>query len=281
MIYISLTTVPVRMSFWNEFKQNLDSLLNQDTTSDYKVVLNVPYRYKNNNDEEYVISENLLKYVEENPKLIINRVEDDFGPVVKLTGILSYSNNPDDILIVCDDDHVYHKDMLEYHLKKRNEYPNDVICFRGDTPIQKREWVENGIKKYTLPSTHFYFPVKNDSQLVIPGHWHSVGYKRLFFKDDFLDKDILLASDGDDVIVGYYLKKHEIHIKCVAWDKETDFRAVNNHGRGAHTFPIVYPLPFPNSGFYEFRQKVGNHMGHTEDYVWELIHNHDKIYTEK
>ena len=23
MIYISLTTVPIRMSFWNEFKQNL------------------------------------------------------------------------------------------------------------------------------------------------------------------------------------------------------------------------------------------------------------------
>ena len=60
MIYISLTTVPVRMQLWESSKQNLLSLLNQNTSYDYKVVLNVPYRYKNNNDEEYIISEELL-----------------------------------------------------------------------------------------------------------------------------------------------------------------------------------------------------------------------------
>jgi hypothetical protein len=281
MVYISLTTVPVRMSFWNEFKQNLDSLLNQDTTSDYKVVLNVPYRYKNNNDEEYIISENLLKYVEENPKLIINRVEDDFGPVVKLTGILLYSNNPDDILIVCDDDHVYHKDMLEYHLKKRNEYPNDAICFRGDTPVQKREWMENEIKKYTLPTTHTYFPAKFDIQLNVPGHWHSVGYKRGFFSDDFLDKDFLTACDNDDVLVGYYFRKYQRLITCVAWDRETDFRAVNSLGRSSHSFPIINPLLFPSSGFNEFRAKSGDHMGRSQDFIWELLNNHNTTYTEK
>jgi hypothetical protein len=280
MIYISLTTVPVRMSFWEELKKNLNTLLNQNTISDYKVILNIPYRYRNNNDEEYIISDELTQFANENPKLILNRVEEDLGPITKIVGSFSICNDPNDVLIVCDDDHLYHEDMVEYHLKKMNEYPKCVIAFRGDSPIEKREWEEDGIKKYTLPSTHFYFPVKNDSQLVIPGHWHSVGYKRSFFKDDFLDKDFLSSSDNDDVLVGYYLKKYEIHIRCVAWDKETDFRAVNDHGRGAHTFPIIYPLPYPNSGFYEFRQKAGHHMGRTEDYIWELIHNHDKIYTE-
>jgi hypothetical protein len=197
------------------------------------------------------------------------------------TNISQSSNNPDDILIVCDDDHVYHKDMLEYHLKKRNEYPNDIICFRGDTPVQKRGWVEDEIKKYTLPSTHTYFPAKFDIQLNIPGHWHSVGYKREFFNNDFLDKDFLTACDNDDVLVGYYFKKNQRLITCVAWDSETDFRAVNDLGRGAHHFPIVNPLPFPSSGFNEFRAKSGDHMGRSQDFIWELLNNHNTIYTEK
>lgn len=35
-------------------------------------------------------------------------------------------------------------------------------------------------KKYTLPTTHTYFPTKFDIQLNVPGHWHSVGYKEDF-----------------------------------------------------------------------------------------------------
>jgi hypothetical protein len=62
------------MQLWESSKQNLESLLNQKTTHDYKVVLNIPYRYKNNNDEEYIISEELKQLVNEYPKLIINRV---------------------------------------------------------------------------------------------------------------------------------------------------------------------------------------------------------------
>jgi len=118
MIYISLTTVPIRINLWESFEQNLLSLLNQNTDKDYKVVLSIPYCYKNNNDEEYVINDNLKLFAQQNPKLIINRVDKDYGPIVKITGVLNVSNNPEDILIICDDDHVYHEDMLEYHLKK-------------------------------------------------------------------------------------------------------------------------------------------------------------------
>jgi hypothetical protein len=280
MIYISLTTVPIRIQLWESFKQNLYSLLNQNTSYDYKVVLNIPYHYKNNNNEEYIISEDLQQLTNNNPKLIINRVDEDFGPVVKITGVLSVSTDPNDILIVCDDDHVYHEDMIESHLSGLNKYPNSVTAFRGDIPVEKREWIEDGVKKYCLKSTHLYFPVKNDLQLLIPGHWHSVGYRRSFFEEDFLNKEFLLYSTNDDVLVGYYLKKKQIHIRCLTWDKETDWRPVNDNGRGSHSFPIINPISFPNSGFYEFRQQNGEHMGRTEQHIWDLIHNHDIIYTE-
>jgi len=150
MIYISLTTVPIRMQEWGSFEQNLKSLLNQNTSQEYKVVLNIPYYYKNNNNEEYVVSNELEQLVEKNPKLLVNRVEEDFGPIVKITGVLSIATDPKDILIICDDDHVYHEDMIEYHLKKGKQYPNSAIAFRGDNPIEKREWIDNGIKKYML-----------------------------------------------------------------------------------------------------------------------------------
>jgi hypothetical protein len=280
MIYISLTTVPLRMAEWNSAKINLESLLNQKITHDYKVVLNIPYYYRVKNNEPYVISDNLLKLAQDNPRLVINRVDIDNGPLTKILGVLNYSTNPEDILIVCDDDHCYHEDMLEYHLQKRAQYPNSIISFRGDIPIEKREWIENGIKKYALRSTHFYFPVKNDSQLAIPGHWHSVGYKRGFFADDFTSDEILNSSNNDDIVVGYYFKKKQIQIICATWDKETDWRAVNDLGRPSYTFPIKHDLPMPDSGFNEFRKQSGDGYGKSEGYTTELIHNYNIIYNE-
>jgi len=280
MIYISLTTVPIRMQEWGSFEQNLKSLLNQNTSQEYKVVLNIPYYYKNNNNEEYVVSNELEQLVEKNPKLLVNRVEEDFGPIVKITGVLSIATDPKDILIICDDDHVYHEDMIEYHLKKGKQYPNSAIAFRGDNPIEKREWIDNGIKKYMLHPTHRYFPVQQDCLLAIPGHWHSVGYKRSFFKDDFLDRNFLLSCEGDDIHAGYYLRKNQIDIVCVTWDKETDWRPVNNH-RSAWSFPIVQALSFPESGFSEFRKKSGENQGNTAEYIKELLHNNNNIYIEK
>ena len=63
MIYISLTTVPIRLRLWNLVKQNLDSLLNQKTSKDYNVILNIPYHYKMNNDEEYVLPINNTEHI--------------------------------------------------------------------------------------------------------------------------------------------------------------------------------------------------------------------------
>lgn len=280
MIYISLTTVPLRMQLWESSKQNLESLVNQNTDKEYRVILNIPYYYKNNSNEEYKISEDLLKFVEENPRLIINRVEEDHGPIIKIIGCFNIVKNPEDIIIACDDDHAYHEDMLEYHLKKRAQYPKAAIAFRGDIPVEKREWEEDGVKKYMLKSTHLYFPVKNDLQLLIPGHWHSVGYLRGFFKEDFSTKEFLSLSDNDDILVGYYFKKNQIDVRCVTWDKETDWRPVNDSGRPAWSFPIKYALPFPNSGFYEFRRISGDGYGRTDAEVGSLIHNHDITFTE-
>jgi hypothetical protein len=270
MIYISLTTVPDRMNFEYSSRINLLSLLNQKTDKEYKVLYNVPlvYRVKG---EEITIPEWVIELQNQNDKLIINRTK-DYGPVTKIVGCLLHTTNPDDVLIVVDDDHEYHEEMLEYHLYKLNQYPNSAIAFRGDRLCEKREWTEDGIQKYNFVQAVDNFPVKHDLNLAITGHWHSVGYKRSFFKDDFLDESFLLDNHwSDDIIIAYYVAKNKLEIKCVAWDKETDWRLVNYDGRPCNSFPVVNTLPFNNAGCFVLRNITGTHINDQATYPQDWV----------
>lgn len=286
-IIISLTTVPDRLRYWSSIEENLTALLNQKTDKEYRVIFTIPHLYAMNNNEEYPFPDELKEFAKNNPRLIINRDTKDYGPITKVYGGLKYLSNPEDIIIACDDDHHYHEEMLEYHVKKLNEHPGHAICFRGDNALEKRTWIdkETGEKLYTMYSTDVLFPVTYDIYLGIPGHWHSVGYKRKFFEDDF-NEELFSLADGDDPLIGYYLKKHEIFALCVVWDKETDFRPIVDPAGGGtvwYTFPIVHPLPFPvEAGGWLIRKKSQdtNH-GRTSPIIVEFISDRDKIYKEK
>lgn len=283
-VIISLTTVPERLRYWPSIERNLTSLVNQKTDREYRVIFSIPYLYAMNNNEEYPIPDELIEFTKNNPKLIINRDTKDYGPIIKIYGGLNYLSNPEDVLIACDDDHIYHEDMLEYHIKKLNEYPNHAICFRGDGALEKRTWIdENGIKKFVMRPTHMYFPTMRDCYLENPGHWHSVGYRRKYFGDDF-NEELFSLADGDDPLVGYYLKKHEIFVLCAKWDKMTDFRPIVDPSGPTvwYHFPIVEPLPFPiAAGGHAIRQKSNqtNH-GKMDPMISRFLVDHNKIYTE-
>ena len=263
MIYISLTTVPIRLEHWRSFRQNLHSLLNQKTDKEYYVILTIPYLYTMNNNEEYIIPNELLLLSQENPRLIINRNTIDYGPIIKIYGALEFSKNPDDIIIACDDDHIYHEEMLEFHVKKLNEHYNTAICFRGDNAVDKRNWTENGVKKFVFRPDDILFPVNRNCYLAIPGHWHSVGYWRHFFKEDF-NEDLFRLGDGDDPLVGYYFKKHETLILCVIWDGDDDFRPIIDECgyKPCYHFPIVRPLNYPHSAGGDVIRARSNDSGH-------------------
>lgn len=290
-IFISLTTVPERLNNWNNARRNLQSLINQKTDKDYKVVLNLPYIYKNKN-EDYIVSDDLKKFALENPRLIINRIDNDRGPIEKVVGCFNLATEPEDIIIALDDDHIYHEDMLEYNLHKLAQYPEAVIGYRGDNPLDKREFIHNGVKKYIMLSTHFYFPVKHDTHAAIPGHWHSVTYKRRFFEDDFFtNPDYLSIAKSDDLIIAHYLRSKSREFMIVAYDKETNWIPVNYYAadtgvsKPSSSFPIVEQLPTPDgSGFTFFRRNNSNDP--QNGYVREDFNNHwrwgcDTVYIQK
>jgi hypothetical protein len=268
MIYISLTTIPDRLRQWNLIEENLNSLLHQKTDKEYKVIFSIP--------EHYEIPYDLLKFVDHNSKLSINRKIPDYGSITKIIGVLEYTDDPNDIIIACDDDYVYHEDMLEYHLKKLNEYPNHVICFKGEEGIDKRTWNENGERKFVFRRWSILWPTDKDRYLQIPYHHYSVSYKRKYFKDDFNEK-LWEISNIDDLIMSYYLKKNEIWTICVKWDKETDFRVVDRIA-----FPVVKKI------IYSLIQKRETVYKNIPEKIRELLFNFDSaygkatfIYTEK
>jgi len=278
-VYISFTTVPKRLKNWEMFSQTLQSLINQKTSIDYKIILNIPNNHALSG-EENKISKELIEIQENNPKLIINKIDKDHGPITKIIGALSISNNPEDIIIVCDDDQVYHEEMLEYHIKMMGKYnQKTAICFRGDTPVCKN-YVDEDRKNYNFGSFHTYFPVKEDCLLVIPGHWHSVSYVRRFFEDDFVDKNFLALSDNDDLLVAYYFKKKRIPIVCVLWDKEIDFTPVNSGWRSNWHFPIKKQLSHESSGFNDYRILSNDHIGRRKKELTDYIENNSIIYED-
>lgn len=279
--YISLTTVPERMKNWVSFKENLNSLVNQKTSIDYRIILTIPRHYSIKN-EQYEIHSDLADFIENNPKIILNRETVDSGPITKILGALSANLDPEDILIVCDDDHKYNEGMVEYHLKMQEKYNGKVIiCFRGDIPVVKVMLnPDTEDKSYYLRQCHLHFPVREDSRLMVPGHWHSVSYKRNFFGNDFLDPNFLSLGDNDDLLVGYYFKKKRIPIICANWENETDYTPVNHDCRPAYSFPIDQALSHHSSGFDEFRRITQDQNGRMTKELFDFITNHDIIYEE-
>ena len=109
-IVITLTTVPQRLSFEPEdgFKLCLKSLCEQNHDS-YEVHLNLPHKY-NVTGEEYVIPQWIEDYQSRYPHLKVFRME-DMGPPTKVVPTIQ-RETPNTLLIVADDDLVYHPEEI-------------------------------------------------------------------------------------------------------------------------------------------------------------------------
>jgi hypothetical protein len=231
MIYISLTTTPDRFNQLELLKENLISLVYQNTKKNYCVILSIP--------NNCLIPTRLFEFVKNIPNLVINNRVNDYGHITNIIGTINrVAADNDDIIIVCSDNYVYDPNMLEYHIKKMNEYPYHVICFKGEVGLDKRKYIENGLNKFVMRRLDAPFPLNHDRYLLIPYHHYSVSYKRSYFENDF-DENVWGLINNDDLIMAYYLKKHEIFVLCSTWDNETDFRHSDRL-----IFPIIKKLPF-------------------------------------
>ena len=121
---VSLTTIPRR--FNTTLPMVIESIKNQ--TIRCKIIVNIPHKYlKWNND--IIIPQYLLQ----DPDIIINRTNIDYGPATKLLGAIEYVDRMGlgDIIryiVTVDDDIMYtDKQFIEYFVNVMNIYPNYVV----------------------------------------------------------------------------------------------------------------------------------------------------------
>lgn len=232
MVYITLTTIPTRLvtRYSYNMKECILSLLNQ-TYKDYEIHLNIPSKLKLTG-EDYIIPEWLTKLVEENKdKLKLFTDLEDLGPVTKLVPTVKRLDNPDDIIIVVDDDHVYDSKVIEEHLKNREKYPENPVGYDGLDAIDKH-W--NDIRSYYCTG------IRKDARVKVLQHYKTISYKRYFFEDDFEEFVSKYLTWNDDLLISAYMASKGRH-RWVTFhpddptdhENEEEWRASLNR-----TFPI-------------------------------------------
>ena len=166
-------------------------------------------------------------------KLKIFRTE-DYGSLTKIVPTLLRTNDGEDIIITVDDDLEYMDGFIEYHLMKRETYPNAALGFAGIGAL-------NG-------TCHYCTTVKEDVRVKILEGYKTTSYKRSFFNDDFFD-EFLNESWNDDMIISAYLGKHNIEKWVMNYDKDVNFSAV------VESFPVVGSLPNERGGCWWYRSE--------------------------
>lgn len=230
-VILSLTTIPNRLNCQHDnggLKPVIENITNL-SYGNYEVHLNIPY-FNNKIKEEYIIPDWLNDFSSE--KLKIFRTE-DYGSITKLIPTIERLTDGEDIIITLDDDLQYMDGFIEYHLKKREEYPDYAIGFAGINAIDG--------------SCHFCTTVKKDVRVKILEGYKTISYKRSFFKDDF--KNFAIGNWNDDMIISAYLGMNNIKKIVVAYENDTDFSP------RVESFPVVGHLPNERGGCWWFRSE--------------------------
>jgi hypothetical protein len=231
-VIISLTTVPERL---NEPQENaimstIKSLCQQED-NDYEIHFNIPEIY-NITKQPYIIPEWLHEMKLKYPYLKVFRTE-DMGPPTKFIPTLNRIKNPETILLVVDDDLVYHPEMVKEHRKYQELLPDSVICYEGrggQKPLYNGDLRDAWILCVTVIREVEMFQ-----------HYKSASYKKKYFDDD-LFKYYVGRTLSDDALLSKYFRDKQRKMFVVPYEKDKQLFEtweLWNANHGVTTFPVV------------------------------------------
>lgn len=230
-VIISLTTVPERLSL--EIEDGLKLVLTQlseQNDNDYEVHFNIPLE-SFVTKKPYIIPSWLDEYKLKYPHLKVFRTK-DFGPPTKIIPTLERILNPETIILVVDDDLVYHKDMIKEHRKYQAQFKDSVICYDGrGTDVRQYGDIRDDWILCVLEPT-----ITHGLQ-----HYKSASYKRKLFTKEFFN-DYLGKTYSDDVLVSLYFRNNNIKMFVVPYEPDihlfetTELWHLN---QGVTSFPIL------------------------------------------
>jgi hypothetical protein len=232
-VILTLTTIPSRLTATHDegIKANLSSLLNQ-SYEDYEIHFNVP-KLSTNTGKTYEIPEWIRTLSEENPKFKIFEDVLDIGPITKSFYTINRSTDPEDIIIVVDDDLVYHEDLISEHIKNQEKFPGCAVGYDG---MRSRDNFFNDQRDHYFTSNY------RSSVVDVLQHYKSISYKRKYFEDDF-NEFFRTNSDqwNDDYIISAYLATKNIDRIATYHSSDTKFETLDEwiNGGGVATFPVL------------------------------------------
>lgn len=211
-VILTMTTVPARIA------GILPKTLRVLSRTGYEIHLNIP-KVCVSTGEKYVVPDTLreIKNVQ-----IFEDVQ-DFGPKTKIIPTLNRVTDPEAILITVDDDIIYNRDFVAYHINRREQYPDAALGFSG---------TRHG-RLVQVP--------RADVEVDILDNYKSASYVRSMFNSDFVSK-YAETSWNDDIVISAYFRDKGIKKIVLAYDKETFFVP------RLRSFPLVTTLECPMTG---------------------------------
>jgi hypothetical protein len=235
-LIISLTTVPERLSESEEnaIKSDIKSLCEQND-NDYQVHFNIPYVY-NITKSPYLIPDWLDEYKLKYPHLRVFRTE-DMGPPTKMVPTIMRTKNPETILLVVDDDMVYHPDMVTEHRKYQEKLKDSVIAYKGGRC--KVQLYNDDLRDAWI------LCVTEPREVGLVEHYKSVSYKRKLFTQEFFDS-YLGETYSDDALISAYFRNTNIKMFIVPYEPDVPFvgtyESWTSHMNTLPSFPILHTV---------------------------------------
>lgn len=232
-IIITLTTIPSRLSSTIDggLKSCIDSLVNQ-SFNDYEIHFNIPNENKLTK-EKYIIPNWLLEY----SKIRIFRTE-DFGPATKLIPTVERITDGDTIIVVVDDDLIYHNQMLQAQVANQLKWNDGIVGYDG---LRSRN--ENGSFASNFNDARDYFFTSHpiSSRVDILQHYKTISYKKRYFESDFFSFVTENYSWSDDMLMAAYfsLKKRDRIVETHPLIPKIETNEEWSRIGGVLTFPII------------------------------------------
>lgn len=232
-IVITLTTIPPRLSSTIDggLKSCIDSLVNQ-TFNDYEIHFNIPNENKITK-EKYVIPNWLLEY----SKIRIFRTE-DFGPATKLIPTVERITDSETIIVVVDDDLIYHKQMLQAQVANQLKWDEAIVGYDG---LRSRNEDGAFASNFKDPRDYFFTSHSISSRVDILQHYKTISYKRRYFDNDFFDFVQNNYSWSDDMLMAAYFsfKKRDRIVETHPLIPKIETNEEWSRIGGVLTFPVI------------------------------------------
>lgn len=231
-VIVSLTTVPERLELPNEdgVKLVITSLCEQKD-NDYEVHFNIPYKSLVSG-KDYVIPEWINEFLLKYKHFKVFRTE-DVGPPTKFVPTLQRIKNSETILVVIDDDLVYHEDMVSEHRKSHQLLPDAVFCYDGRGV--SRHLYNGDLRDFWIVC------VTEPREVHMIQHYKSCSYKKKYFNSDFFEF-YLGKTFSDDVLISKYFRDNDIKMYVMPYEPDVHlFDTFENweKNQGVVAFPIT------------------------------------------